>query len=579
MEERSIIFHNKPIAVLDGGTGSGKLLKARQASTEGGGTLSTATHTAEPSNMQAMEDAQRLAAHYERERKAAENAANAQKNTPSTTNEPEEADYFQLGLDADDEDASKPEQRTNNFALWDEYNYMNPFSDSPAASLGYYLGRRLSEVVGSGTEPPSAAEEVPVKPTSESRDPTLRDLTINSYKYGYNNAALGQEAWKAMYGQENEMDKYAEELRSDDYNFKTDSWWKNAVSGAAQQLGQWGRQMNDPDTLTLATGMGGAALLAGWAGPQALVPEEIVTVPGAFVAGMTAGNAKTNMEIEGGLAYLEMLENGVSEETARAIATGVGVVNAGLEALQLDELVKAYRVLDKIGADNTLLKIVFKELTRRGVDVATESAQENAQELVTIGGVQLGSRLDTGKWAYTADEVGERLWDTTKNSLLTFALTNAPAAGHNIHVHMRAKIASDGYTKLYAGIMPSDAELRAMGISESEALGALAVFEMGKTEESSDATIDTGANLDVATASPTFANSKDQLYQNSKNIKRINGYEDVVVHGDMYGFVFKNADGEESTVSVREFAHILKLLGTDDSLFPSILSFFEWDHL
>ena len=223
-------------------------------------------------------------------------------------------------------------------------------------------------------------------------------------------------------------------------------------------------------------------------------------MPGAFVAGMTAGNAKTNMEIEGGLAYLEMLENGVSEETARAIATGVGVVNAGLEALQLD------------------LKIVFKELTRRGVNVAIESAQENAQELVTIGGVQLGSRLDTGKWAYTADEVGERLWDTTKNSLLTFALTNAPAAGHNIHVHMRAKIASDGYAKLYTGIMPSDAELRAMGISESEALGALAVFEMEKQEAAADSDQMTGSanqsfrtNLDTVKTLDDFLTTPQNL--------------------------------------------------------------------
>ena len=74
---------------------------------------------------------------------------------------------------------------------------------------------------------------------------------------------------------------------------------------------------------------------------------------------------------------------------------------------------------------------------------------------------------------YTADEMGERLWDTTKNSLLTFALTNAPAAGHNIHVHMRAKIASDGYAKLYAGIMPSDAELRAMGLNEPDKRGKM----------------------------------------------------------------------------------------------------------
>ena len=46
------------------------------------------------------------------------------------------------------------------------------------------------------------------------------------------------------------------------------------------------------------------------------------------------------MEIEGGRAYLEMLNNGVSEETARAIATGVGGINALLETAQLDELWK-----------------------------------------------------------------------------------------------------------------------------------------------------------------------------------------------------------------------------------------------
>ena len=65
----------------------------------------------------------------------------------------------------------------------------------------------------------------------------------------------------------------------------------------------------------------------------------------------------------------------------------------------------------------------------------------------------------------------------------------------------------------------------------------------------------------IATASPTFANSKDRLYQNSKMIEPIEGFEDVVVHGDMNGFVFKNADGVESTVSVYEFADILKESG------------------
>ena len=59
-------------------------------------------------------------------------------------------------------------------------------------------------------------------------------------------------------------------------------------------------------------------------------------------------------------------------------------------------------------------------------------------------------------------------------------------------------------------------------------------------------------------ASPRFVNKMDDLHKNSQKIKPLERYEDVVVHGDMYGFAFKNADGEESNVSVREFAQILQ---------------------
>lgn len=167
-------------------------------------------------------------------------------------------------------------------------------------------------------------------------------------------------------------------------------------------------------------------------GPQVLLPEEIITVPTAITAGMTLGNAKTNMEIEGGNAYLEMLDNGVSEETARAIATGVGGVNAVLETLQLDEILKAYKVLNKAGADDAFLDIVLRELKNRGIDIAMETGQEVMQEGVTIGGTQLGSKIDTGEWAYSLTDMLKRLLDTTKESLLTFGLTNIPSVIHNV---------------------------------------------------------------------------------------------------------------------------------------------------
>ena len=58
----------------------------------------------------------------------------------------------------------------------------------------------------------------------------------------------------------------------------------------------------------------------------------------------------SSYEIEAGLAYNEMLEAGISEETAKKVATAVGGVNAGLEALQVDELLDAWKVTKASGA-------------------------------------------------------------------------------------------------------------------------------------------------------------------------------------------------------------------------------------
>ena len=62
----------------------------------------------------------------------------------------------------------------------------------------------------------------------------------------------------------------------------------------------------------------------------------------------------------------------------------------------------------------------------------------------------------------------------------------------------------------------------------------------------------------ATSASPRFVNKMDELFRNAQKVRRIDGYEDVVVHGDKYGFVFKDANGEESNVSVLEFAQILR---------------------
>lgn len=61
-----------------------------------------------------------------------------------------------------------------------------------------------------------------------------------------------------------------------------------------------------------------------------------------------------------------------------------------------------------------------------------------------------------------------------------------------------------------------------------------------------------------ASASPTYLNKAEKLFEYAARIKPIKGYEDVVVHGDEYGLIFQDSSGAESKLSVVEFAQVLR---------------------
>ena len=253
------------------------------------------------------------------------------------------------------------------------------------------------------------------------RDATFKDITINSFKRGYVQSLYGQETYKELTGQKNNKKYYEEKLKNEDYSFIPDGWFEKMVSGGMELLGQQVKQWTDPRSLTFATTAAGTAAIAGQAGPQVLAPEEIVTVPTAFLAGIAAGSATSNFEIEAGHAYNEMIEQGISPTTAKKIALGVGAGNAALEALQVDDLIKSAKILTKTNADSTITKKLLSYLTKRGIHIATETLQEVGQEGVTISGVNIGSKIDKGEWAYDTKDVISRLGDTAASSALSFA--------------------------------------------------------------------------------------------------------------------------------------------------------------
>ena len=82
-----------------------------------------------------------------------------------------------------------------------------------------------------------------------------------------------------------------------------------------------------------------------------------------------------------------------------------------------------------------------------------------------------------------------------------------------------------------------------------------AAEKAARQEEKSVAKSKNGGILKLSTR---YLNKNDSLYAYASKIKPIDGFEDVVSHGDPISLIFKDPDGKESNVSAKEFAEILK---------------------
>jgi len=225
-------------------------------------------------------------------------------------------------------------------------------------------------------------------------------------------------------------DKYPQVIENDK------NYVKQGLGGTAQmlptQLGALKAGVKGGVAGGVTAGIGAAAL--GQAGPQVLTPEELLTVPGAFVGGYKVGSAGKSAEymykVEKGSSYQELIEAGVEPEKADLISDGVGMLNAGIEIAQIGYWVKTLG--KSIGIVNNPL---FKnQLNSKGVklllqyakSVGFESIQELGQEAVTVGGTAIG----TGENPFTKENA-TRLMDTFTQSVKTFSIMmlTGPLAG------------------------------------------------------------------------------------------------------------------------------------------------------
>ena len=61
-------------------------------------------------------------------------------------------------------------------------------------------------------------------------------------------------------------------------------------------------------------------------------------------------------------------------------------------------------------------------------------------------------------------------------------------------------------------------------------------------------------------SSHNMHNTSDVLYERSKHVPSIEGYDDVFIHGDRWGVSTKDADGNDISIPNNEFIHNLKSL-------------------
>jgi len=177
--------------------------------------------------------------------------------------------------------------------------------------------------------------------------------------------------------------------------------WLPELAGYA---GQWSQTVPEAFVRGIATAEGAMATagIAGQLGPQALAPEEVVTLPIAGAAGFTIGFTKEmfrqSFELEGGNAYRDMIAAGYDPERAAWAADAVGLVNGSLELVGMGIVTKPIRA----GIMRAIGKRVVGEL---GKDAGRSIAWNFAKDYLKAQGGEIGPEVlqevsnIVGEWA------------------------------------------------------------------------------------------------------------------------------------------------------------------------------------
>jgi hypothetical protein len=232
----------------------------------------------------------------------------------------------------------------------------------------------------------------------------------------------------------------------------TDSGFVSYLESAAEILGQQYASWTQEDAgerlaagMAIGTGIGLAA-----SAPTAGTVAPITGTAGA-IAGLGAG-AVTHMmldsfEVEGGLAYLDMVEMGIEEHISAPLSIGVGVINSSLEIVGALGITKPFTEAGKALVRKHIRKTIMSTGVQKlikdatlmyGKGVITEVTTEVLQEMVNIGAEEMGKAFsDIDIEGITEKELSDRLTGVIEKTFKAMILLGAPGPGAYVAVNIQ----------------------------------------------------------------------------------------------------------------------------------------------
>lgn len=267
-----------------------------------------------------------------------------------------------------------------------------------------------------------------------------------SFLNGNRSSSLDTLSYEALIGTKDyekdvKPEKDAFYSRMQEYRLDDEGWLKKAGLSVAGMIPAMAKGTAQGWSAALATGltwMGGAAVL-GQAGPQAATPEEVVTMPAAFVTGFGKGKLVGSMQYwyrqGAGSLYGDLKDEGIEDQIAKPISHVAGALYGAIEFSQVDKLIPGSKAGTKKLITSSIKKTMGNMAKRYGANWLSEVSEEGIQEFVLQASKDVASEI-AGITNQTTGTIIEKAmvagWGAVKESAIPMMMMMGPTTAVDV---------------------------------------------------------------------------------------------------------------------------------------------------